>query len=80
MNYLEGPCYRCLYPNPPPAACVTNCSDGGVVGMVPGIIGQIQAVEIVKIILGQPKENILWRRMIFMDALNMKFRNVKLRE
>jgi len=52
LNYLNGPCYRCLYPNPPPAACVTNCSDGGVVGMVPGMIGQIQAVEIVKIILG----------------------------
>ena len=80
LNYLEGPCYRCLYPKPPPAAAVTNCSDGGVVGMVPGIIGQLQAVEIVKIIIGESKENILWRRMIFLDALSMKFRNVKLRE
>ena len=39
LNYLEGPCYRCLYPKPPPAAAVTNCSDGGVIGMVPGMIG-----------------------------------------
>ena len=39
LNFLDGPCYRCLYPKPPPAACVTNCSDGGVVGMVPGLIG-----------------------------------------
>ena len=80
LNFLDGPCYRCLYPKPPPAAAVTNCSDGGVVGMVPGLIGQMQALEIVKIVLGQSKENILWRRMIFLDALAMKFRNVKLRD
>ena len=80
LNFLDGPCYRCLYPKPPPAATVTNCSDGGVVGMVPGLIGQMQALEIVKIVVGQSKENILWRRMIFFDALAMKFRNVKLRE
>ena len=69
LNYKNGPCYRCLYPQPPPAAAVTNCSDGGVIGMVPGIIGQMQAVEIVKIILDMPLENILWQRMIFFDAL-----------
>lgn len=80
LNYENGPCYRCLYPKPPPANCVTNCSDGGVLGMVPGLIGQLQAVEIVKLVLGQPKENLLWRRMIFVDTLSMKFRNVKLRE
>ena len=51
LNYKNGPCYRCLYPNPPPAIAVTSCSDGGVVGMVPGLIGQMQAIEIVKIIL-----------------------------
>lgn len=79
LNYKGGPCYRCLYPQPPPAVAVTNCSDGGVIGMVPGIIGQMQAVEIVKIILEMPIENILWKRMIFFDALQMKFRNVKLR-
>ena len=39
LNYKQGPCYRCLYPKPPPAACVTNCSDGGVLGMVPGLVG-----------------------------------------
>jgi len=79
LNYKNGPCYRCLYPKPPPAAAVTNCSDGGVVGMVPGMIAQIQALEIVKIVLGQSLDNILWRRMIFIDTLQMKFRNVKLR-
>lgn len=80
LNYKDGPCYRCLYPKPPPAETVTNCSDGGVLGMVPGIIGQLQAVEIVKILLERPKEEILWRRMIFFDALSMRFRNVKLRD
>jgi molybdopterin/thiamine biosynthesis adenylyltransferase len=80
LNYLDGPCYRCLYPKPPPAHAVTNCSDGGVVGMVPGVIGQLQAIEIVKLILGVPKEQTLWRRMIFFDGLAMKFRNVTLRE
>ena len=55
-NFMGGPCYRCLYPLPPPAATMTNCSDGGVLGMVPGLIGQIQALEIVKIILGMDKE------------------------
>ena len=52
LNYLNGPCYRCLYPKPPPAIAVTNCSDGGVLGMVPGIVGQMQALEIVKILIG----------------------------
>lgn len=75
----DSPCYRCLYPKPPPAATVTNCSDGGVLGMVPGIIGQIQAIEIVKLLLGQPRDNLLCQRMIFFDALSMRFRNVKLR-
>lgn len=52
LNYEGGPCYRCLYPQPTPPQCVTNCSDGGVIGMVPGLIGQLQAVEIVKILIG----------------------------
>lgn len=51
-NYKNGPCYRCLFPVAPPAKVVQSCADGGVVGMVPGLIGQIQAIEIVKIILG----------------------------
>jgi len=80
LNFEGGPCYRCLHPKPPPAVAVTSCSDGGVLGMVPGLIGQLQAIEIVKIVLGQPKENLLWRRMIFVDTLSMRFRNIKLRE
>lgn len=76
-NYKGGPCYRCLFPVPPPAYTVTNCSDGGVLGMVPGLIGQIQAIEIVKIILqlGQ----VLSQKMVLFDALEMRFRNVKIR-
>ena len=75
----DAPCYRCLYPQPPPAYTVTNCSDGGVLGMVPGVIGQIQAIEVVKLILGVDRDNLLCQRMIFFDAMTMKFRNVKLR-
>jgi adenylyltransferase and sulfurtransferase len=75
-----GPCYRCMFPEPPPAHTVVNCSDGGVLGMVPGLIGNLQSIEIVKIILGFSDEQILNRRMIFFDASNMKFRNVKLRD
>lgn len=51
-----GPCYRCMFPEPPPAHTVTNCSDGGVLGMVPGLIGNLQSIEIVKIILGFPDD------------------------
>jgi adenylyltransferase/sulfurtransferase len=75
-----GPCYRCMFPEPPPPHTVTNCADGGVLGMVPGLIGNLQSIEIVKIILGFSDEQILNRRMIFFDASNMKFRNVKLRD
>ena len=58
---------------------MTNCSDGGVLGMVPGLIGQIQAMEVVKIVLGFAKENILTQRMIIFDARSMTFRNCKIR-
>ena len=58
---------------------MTNCSDGGVLGMVPGLIGQIQALEIVKIILGMGKDQVLSERMVTFDGLTMKFRNVKIR-
>lgn len=75
----RGPCYRCMFPEPPPPYTVTNCSDGGVLGMVPGLIGNLQAIEIVKIILGFSDEQVLNKRMIFFDASNMKFRNVKIR-
>ena len=75
-----GPCYRCMFPLPPPAHTVVNCSDGGVLGMVPGLIGNLQSIEIVKIILGFSDDQILNRRMIFFDASTMKFRNVKIRD
>lgn len=55
-GYKSGPCYRCMFPVPPPAHTVTNCADGGVLGVVPGIIGNLEALEIVKIILGFTEE------------------------
>lgn len=79
-GYKGGPCYRCMFPQPPPAHTVTNCADGGVLGVVPGIIGNLEALEIVKIILGFAEDQILTKRMVFFDAASMKFRNVKLRE
>ena len=69
-----------MFPLPPPAHTVVNCSDGGVLGMVPGLIGNLQSIEIVKIILGFSDDQILNRRMIFFDAATMRFRNVKLRD
>ncbi|CDW73808.1 molybdenum cofactor synthesis protein 3 [Stylonychia lemnae] len=79
-GYNGGPCYRCMFPVPPPAHTVTNCADGGVLGVVPGIIGNLEALEIIKIILGFKDEQILTKRMIFFDAASMRFRNVKLRD
>ena len=80
LNHNKGPCYRCLYPRPPPPETVTNCSDGGVLGMVPGLIGQIQAIEVVKILLGFEDSMLLNRRMLIFDGMMMKFRNVKKRD
>ncbi len=74
----EGPCYRCLYPEPPPPGLVPSCAEGGVLGILPGIIGLIQATEVVKLILGKG-ETLIGRLMIF-DALAMKFRELKLRK
>jgi len=75
--YEGGPCYRCLYPEPPPPGLVPSCAEGGVLGILPGTIGLIQATETVKLILGigQP----LVGRLVLYDALNMKFRELKLR-
>ena len=75
--YEGGPCYRCLYPEPPPPGLVPSCAEGGVLGILPGTIGLIQATETVKLILkiGQP----LVGRLILYDALAMKFRELKLR-
>src|SRR5204862_7759050 len=68
----RGPCYRCLYPEPPPPALVPSCAEGGVLGDLPGIIGAIQATEAIKIILGA--EGILVNRLLLFDAWAMKFR------
>src|SRR5271166_1971886 len=73
----EGPCYRCLYPEPPPPDLVPNCAEGGVLGILPGLIGVVQATETVKIILG--KGETLKNRLLLYDALNMRFRELKLR-
>lgn len=72
-----GPCYRCLYPSPPPPGMVPSCAEGGVLGILPGIIGVIQATEAIKIIIGQG-ETLLGRLLLF-DALAMKFRELKLK-
>ncbi len=72
-----GPCYRCLYPEPPPPGLVPSCAEGGVLGILPGIIGVIQATEAIKLIIGQG-ESLIGRLLLF-DALKMKFRELKLR-
>ncbi|XP_067844808.1 adenylyltransferase and sulfurtransferase MOCS3 isoform X1 [Heptranchias perlo] len=76
-NYNGGPCYRCLYPKPPPAETVTNCSDGGVLGVVPGILGCIQALEVLKIASGIGSS--YSQQMLIFDALEARFRTIKLR-
>jgi len=77
FNYQDGPCYRCLYPAPPPPGLVPSCAEGGVLGVLPGLIGVMQATEAVKIILGQGKS--LSGRLLLYDALDMKFREMKIR-
>jgi sulfur-carrier protein adenylyltransferase/sulfurtransferase len=74
----QGPCYRCLYPEPPPPGLVPSCAEGGVLGVLPGIVGSIQAMETIKLILGRG-ENLVGRLLLF-DALGMKFRELKLRK
>src|SRR5881394_2650589 len=74
----RGPCYRCLYPEPPPPGLVPSCAEGGVLGVLPGIIGAIQANETIKIILGAP--DILVNRLVLFDAWRMRFRELKLRK
>jgi adenylyltransferase/sulfurtransferase len=74
---LGGPCYRCLYPEPPPPGMVPSCAEGGVLGVLPGIIGCIQATEIIKLALG--KGDSLVGRLLLFDALKMKFQELKLR-
>jgi molybdopterin/thiamine biosynthesis adenylyltransferase/rhodanese-related sulfurtransferase len=76
--YPGGPCYRCLYPEPPPPGLVPSCAEGGVLGVLPGIVGTIQAAETLKLILG--KGDPLIGRLLLFDALGMKFRELKLRK
>jgi molybdopterin/thiamine biosynthesis adenylyltransferase/rhodanese-related sulfurtransferase len=74
----EGPCYRCLYPEPPPPGLVPSCAEGGVLGILPGLVGIIQATEVIKLILGIGEP--LIGRLLLVDALGMNFRALKLRK
>ena len=76
--FEDGPCYRCLYPEPPPPGLVPSCAEGGVLGILPGLIGIVQATEAVKLILGVGET--LKNRLLLYDALNMRFRELKLRK
>jgi sulfur-carrier protein adenylyltransferase/sulfurtransferase len=73
----DGPCYRCLFPQPPPPGAVPNCAEGGVIGVLPGIVGLIQANEAIKLLLGVGEP--LIGRLLLFDALAMKFREIKLK-
>jgi adenylyltransferase/sulfurtransferase len=74
----EGPCYRCLYPEPPPPGMVPSCAEGGVLGILPGVVGTIQATEAIKLIIGQGQP--LIGRLLIYDALAMTFRTLKVRK
>ncbi len=74
----DGPCYRCLYPEPPPPGLVPSCAEGGVLGILPGVVGTIQATEAVKLIIGVGEP--LVGRFLVYDALRMRFRELKLRK
>jgi adenylyltransferase/sulfurtransferase len=74
----NGPCYRCLYPEPPPPGLVPSCAEGGVLGVLPGVVGTIQATEAIKLILGAGEP--LIGRLLLFDALQMKFRTLKLQK
>ncbi|HEX3034733.1 MAG TPA: molybdopterin-synthase adenylyltransferase MoeB [Thermodesulfobacteriota bacterium] len=74
----RGPCYRCLYPEPPPPGLVPSCAEGGVLGILPGIVGTMQAAEIIKLIIG--KGTPLIGKLLFVDVMEMKFRELRLRK
>ena len=78
FGYEGGPCYRCLYPEPPPPGLVPSCAEGGVLGVLPGIVGALQAAEVIKLILGKGEP--LVGRLLLFDALAMRFRELKLRK
>jgi adenylyltransferase/sulfurtransferase len=77
FGYPGGPCYRCLYPEPPPPGLVPSCAEGGVLGVLPGIVGSIQAMETIKLILGAGEP--LVGRLLLFDALAMRFRELRLK-
>ena len=72
-NYQTGPCYRCVFPQPPPPETITNCSDGGVLGPVPGVIGTLQATEALKVLMGLSKEEVMSGRMLLYDAWTTRY-------
>ena len=78
FGYPGGPCYRCLYPEPPPPGLVPSCAEGGVLGVLPGIVGSIQAMETIKLIVGTGEP--LVGRLLLFDALAMRFRELKLKK
>lgn len=75
--HWEGPCYRCLFPEPPPAGTVPSCAEAGVLGVLPGVIGCLQATEVLKLLLGQGRS--LLGRLVVFDALSLQFRELRLR-
>lgn len=77
FNYAGGPCYRCLFPEPPPAGLVPNCAEAGVLGVLPGLVGTIQATEAIKVLL--QSETTLAGRLLLIDSLEMKFRELEIR-
>ncbi|KAK3926908.1 Adenylyltransferase and sulfurtransferase MOCS3 [Frankliniella fusca] len=76
-NFNQGPCYRCIFPSPPPPETVTNCGDGGVLGAVPGVIGVLQALEVIKIVLGW--DGVLSGKLLLFSGEQSTFRNIRLR-
>lgn len=78
FGHPKGPCYRCVYPEPPPPGLVPSCAEGGVLGVLPGIVGTIQTVETLKLIIGKGEP--LIGRLLLFDALGMRFRELKLRK
>ncbi len=78
FNYKNGPCYRCLYSEPPPPGLVPSCAEGGVFGVLPGVVGCLQATEVIKVLLDIG--DVVSERLLMFDALHMKFRQLKLRK